>query len=204
MKKLLIIFFVFFFSFEAHAIVFEKCYISEHKNKSKDTSFRKDQFEKFEYRVFSEGKIRKTIIATDEFLTKVKKDHEKFREKEKKNYGHDIGASKTEKITTKIFNITYYDEKFIKAQRSEMLSLDDTSERKINLNLEDGSIQQNYLYKYHDRLILNESTLTKCEVSKSSSKSNLLDYWWAVILIITITFFIFTQSGKRLKQIRRK
>jgi hypothetical protein len=31
-----------------------------------------------------------------------------------------------------------------------------------------------------------------------------LDYWWAVILIIAITFFIFTQSGKRLKQIRRK
>ena len=35
-------------------------------------------------------------------------------------------------------------------------------------------------------------------------KSSYLDYWWAVILIIAITFFIFTQSGKRLKQIRRK
>ena len=36
------------------------------------------------------------------------------------------------------------------------------------------------------------------------NKSSYLDYWWAVILIIAITFFIFTQSGKRLKQIRRK
>ncbi len=37
-----------------------------------------------------------------------------------------------------------------------------------------------------------------------SEKKNYLDYWWAVILIIAITFFIFTQSGKRLKKIRRK
>ena len=38
----------------------------------------------------------------------------------------------------------------------------------------------------------------------SSDKSGYLNYWWAVILIIAITFFIFTQSGKRLKKIRRK
>jgi len=38
----------------------------------------------------------------------------------------------------------------------------------------------------------------------NTNKKNYLDYWWAVILIIAITFFIFTQSGKRLKQIRRK
>jgi len=42
-----------------------------------------------------------------------------------------------------------------------------------------------------------------CQVG-GNSKSNYLDYWWAVILIIAITFFIFTQSGKRLKKIRRK
>ena len=42
-----------------------------------------------------------------------------------------------------------------------------------------------------------------CQIG-GNSKSNYLDYWWAVILIIAITFFIFTQSGKRLKQIRRK
>ena len=38
----------------------------------------------------------------------------------------------------------------------------------------------------------------------SNKRSSYLDYWWAVILIIAITFFIFTQSGKRLKKIRRK
>ena len=41
-------------------------------------------------------------------------------------------------------------------------------------------------------------------LENKSSSSSYLDYWWAVILIIAITFFIFTQSGKRLKQIRRK
>ena len=49
-------------------------------------------------------------------------------------------------------------------------------------------------------------TVEKCKSNykPSSNKKNYLDYWWAVILIIAITFFIFTQSGKRLKQIRRK
>jgi hypothetical protein len=40
--------------------------------------------------------------------------------------------------------------------------------------------------------------------SLSGNKKSYLDYWWAAILIIAIIFFIFTQSGKRLKQIRRK
>ena len=50
-----------------------------------------------------------------------------------------------------------------------------------------------------------ETTYTiMCQSKNKSSSSSYLDYWWAVILIIAITFFIFTQSGKRLKQIRRK
>ena len=85
-----------------------------------------------------------------------------------------------------------------------MSSMDIESEEKINLNLKDGSIKRDLLNKYQGRSIVNESVLFKCKISKSSSKSNLLDYWWAVILIIAITFFIFTQSGKRLKKIRRK
>ena len=42
-----------------------------------------------------------------------------------------------------------------------------------------------------------------CQIG-GKKRSHYLDYWWAVILIIAITFFIFTQSGKRLKKIRRK
>ena len=44
--------------------------------------------------------------------------------------------------------------------------------------------------------------MINCKTNQGSS--GYLDYWWAVILIIAITFFIFTQSGKRLKKIRRK
>ena len=42
----------------------------------------------------------------------------------------------------------------------------------------------------------------KCRVSGSMG-SGLLDYWWALILIIAVTFFIYTQSGNRLKKIRK-
>ena len=204
MKKLFFIFFVFFFSLKAHAIVLKNCYVSERDNKSVDTSFREDQFEKFEFKVFSEGKIRRTQIATDEFFKEVKKNNEAFRKKEKEKYGNDIGPSTVEKIHTTIFKITFFDEKYIKAERSDTITTDLWSVTKINLNLKDGSVLQNYVSNYLDRTILNEATLYKCEVSKTSSKSNYLDYWWAVILIIAITFFIFTQSGKRLKRIRRK
>ena len=42
----------------------------------------------------------------------------------------------------------------------------------------------------------------QCKVSGSTG-SGLLDYWWALILIIAVTFFIYTQSGNRLKKIRK-
>jgi len=73
-----------------------------------------------------------------------------------------------------------------------------------------------YKISYRDEINANDksqlSALGKCKglvpvlnyLQNKSSSSSYLDYWWAVILIIAITFFIFTQSGKRLKQIRRK
>ena len=189
MKKLSLIFLVLLFTNSANALVLKNCYVSEGKQKVLDTSFNKERFEKFEFKVFSEGKIRRTIIATDEYLKEVNKSREK---------------NKAEKISTRIFEITYFDEKFIKAKRSDTITMDMWSVTKINVNLNDGSIQEAYEAKYHDRVVDSKNALYKCEVSKSSSKSNYLDYWWAVILIIAITFFIFTQSGKRLKKIRRK
>ncbi len=204
MKKLFIIFFVLLFSTHTQALVLENCYVAEKNNKSVDTSFRKDQFEKNEFRVFSEGKIRQTMIATDKFLNEVNERRKKFRKKEKEKYGHDIGDYSAEKIYTKIFKITYFDKKFVKAERSQTYTSDSLGETKINLNITDGSIRETHTTKFRGKAIMSDTTIHKCVVSKSSSKSNFLDYWWAVILIIAITFFIFTQSGKRLKQIRRK
>lgn len=73
-----------------------------------------------------------------------------------------------------------------------------------------------YKISYRDEINVNDtsqiSAIGKCKglapvlayLQNKSSSSSYLDYWWAVILIIAITFFIFTQSGKRLKKIRRK
>ena len=65
-----------------------------------------------------------------------------------------------------------------------------------------ATVDQNGIMLSDRKDILYQGTF-KCKKSGGSS-SSYLDYWWAVILIIAITFFIFTQSGKRLKKIRRK
>ena len=76
----------------------------------------------------------------------------------------------------------------------------------------DGSVKDFYRFNLkngtiissEDNSLSNNIFLQKCKLTGVKKKSHYLDYWWAVILIISITFFIFTQSGKRLKKIRRK
>ena len=203
MKKLFFIFFVLLFSTNVHAVVFEKCYAAKYNDKVIYKSFPKDKFEKYEFQVYSEGKIRVNFIFTDENLATLTKQANERRKKEKQKSGIDIGPSTTEKINTKIYTITFIDEKFIKAER---IYKDKWSiyKRKINLDLTNGSILRTTITEYDGRTISRDTILYQCNLSKSSSKSNYLDYWWAVILIIAITFFIFTQSGQRLKKIRRK
>ena len=99
-----------------------------------------------------------------------------FGEKEKWNisYGNDSGSSGYEEIQVNLKKGTAYIFNF-----------------KTNYDKYGGSIR--------------ETTHTiMCKSKNKLSSSSYLDYWWAVILIIAITFFIFTQSGKRLKKIRRK
>ena len=75
----------------------------------------------------------------------------------------------------------------------------------------DGSLGDFYRFDLKNGTIIHSKDesltetifLEKCKLT-GIKKSTYLDYWWAVILIIAITFFIFTQSGKRLKKIRRK
>ena len=141
MKKLSLIFLVLLFTNSANALVLENCYVSEARQKILDTSFNKERFEKFEFKVFSEGKIRRTIIATDEYLKEVNKSREK---------------NKAEKIETRIFEITYFDEKFIKAKTSDSTTLDThtvTTVTTINVNLNDGSIQETSEHQYRDRAL---------------------------------------------------
>ena len=78
---------------------------------------------------------------------------------------------------------------------------------KLQVNFKKGTA---YIFNFDTRYNHNgsqtyETTYTiMCQSKNKLSSSSYLDYWWAVILILAITFFIFTQSGKRLKQIRRK
>ena len=49
------------------------------------------------------------------------------------------------------------------------------------------------------------ATIKQCKI-KTKKKGSYLDYWWALILIVAITFFVYTQSSSRLNKmnIRRK
>ena len=62
------------------------------------------------------------------------------------------------------------------------------------LNLKNGEVR---LTNWEGGL----STIRQCKISKKG-KSGLLDYWWALILIIAITFFVYTQSATRLKKLK--
>ena len=62
----------------------------------------------------------------------------------------------------------------------------------MEINLENGLVIQS------DDLIL---TKYKCDLNLKR-QSSYLDYWWALILIIAITFFIYIQSASRLKKIK--
>ena len=208
MKKLAIILILIFFTTNTHAVIFEQCYSTHFGSKKSDfQSFQSDKFEKKNYKVFSEGKIRQTIIFTDEYLKKAIKEDNELRKIAKEKHGVDTGLSDREKIKTQVYDITYFDEKFIKAKHQSLLIPSETDtviKENINLNLKNGTVKRNYFVYFRDRLITNTETTIQCSLKKSKGSSDYLDYWWAVILIIAITFFIFTQSGKRLKKIRRK
>ncbi|MDC0488694.1 hypothetical protein OAN29_00885 [Pelagibacteraceae bacterium] len=173
MKKLLIILISIFFNTYAHALLFEKCMPKLDKKRT----FEEMHKEKYEYRIsFEKGKILETNIYKDKWL-------KKFNSRQEVH-------NRIDKIMTKIWDINYFDEKFIKAQSADG--------NKLLLKLDhDGP------FNVEEKMRLSGSFNINCEIKKQTS-SNFLDYWWAVILIIAITFFIFTQSGKRLKQIRRK
>ena len=97
----------------------------------------------------------------------------------------------------------YIDENYLEAVHQET-NKNITFINNLNLDKKNGEVIENIVNKNYSDEFVNYTTTKKCNVAGLSSKSSYLDYWWAVILIIAITFFIFTQSGKRLKKIRRK
>ena len=176
MKKIIFIFFCLVISSNANSQTFEfnKCYASKL------------------YKSFSEENLYKksyfTVDTTNGIVTRVTMN------------------KSNEKTISPSAKIDYIDKETIRAKYIDKESVL-ISEYEYILNLNDLSVVQNlYLtgtWSGAPTREKQEPYFFQCE-SSSGGSSGLLDYWWAVILIIAITFFIFTQSGKRLKQIRRK
>ncbi len=138
-------------------------------------TFEEHHNEKYQFSVhINKGKILETQIFKDEWLA--------------------TSTHKPNKIKNTVWDITYFDEDYINGIAADgaeiILKLKKQKYNNVEIKFRDENAGLLAIY---------------CEINKSTkSSSSYLDYWWAVILIIAITFFIFTQSGKRLKQIRRK
>ena len=219
MKKLFIIFFVFLFSTHTQALVFEKCYDAKpfdiskvpfevaynsassvklptnetktleeykleafykYKKRYNKKLFRSDIYETWQYKLLPKSKlIQTTYVVTDKDLIKSRELSKEFNVK--------LNSDKITKFNYKIYSVT---EKYIEARSSGTGSY-------IRLNLKSGTVMLSENSEFTKDLYL-------FHCSFKDKNKHYLDYWWAVILIIAITFFIFTQSGNRLKQVRRK
>ena len=196
MKKLFFIFFVLLFSTNAYSQkifgYFENCFLKsafDNKFASQDAILKEmitDKFDKqnFEelYFAISNDYVSKKFVYTDFGMQENEK---KFKKRfPKREY-------KPKRILQSSYKIKKSSKNYIVAEGSRLYG------STITLNFKNGEVNH-----------VSDSTnlMYQCEIRDKSGgkKSNYLDYWWAVILIIAITFFIFTQSGKRLKQIRRK
>ena len=159
---------------------FNECFVETRDGKKLEEKFDKKNIQKHYFSISSK-KISLVKVWTDEaYKRKIEKIEKRLR-------------SKIKQYDTRIFNIYYADNSLIKAKRYEPILRSDV-ELVIDLNS-----------KKISKIIVPGTDYESISVYKCKFKSsNILDYWWAVILIIAITFFIFTQSGKRLKKIRRK
>ena len=196
MKKVLIIFSVLLFTTNAYSQkifgYFENCYLtsaSDNKFSSQDAILKEMITDEFDTKNYEElyfvvltDYIRKKFVMTDFGLQEGER---KFKKRfPKLEY-------KPQRILQSSWKIKETSKNYIVAESISSL------EGNITLNFKNGEVNQ----------VTGSTNLTyQCEIRDKSNgkKSNYLDYWWAVILIIAITFFIFTQSGKRLKKIRRK
>ncbi len=218
MKKLTIIIISVLFSTSTQALVFEKCYDAgdiafdvsklpfkhsydlktgketksadgksledykleafyKYKKKYNKRFFDSDMYETWQYKVFTKSKtIQSTYVLSDKEFIKQKEISKK------KNLSE---LPKINKFKYQIYSVT---DNYIEAGKSKSY---------IRLNISNGTVMLSADSQFTKGLLL-----FHCDLQNKNK--NYLDYWWAVILIIAITFFIFTQSGKRLKQIRRK
>ena len=193
MKKFLIIIISIFFITNAQAVTFayfENCYLKSATGRDAKIfdGMVKDKFDNLSYEemYFAVGTdyITKKFVLTDFGLKESEKDHKKkLPDRE----------FKPRRILESTWNVKQSSKNYIVAEKNSNFG---SLTGSITLNFKNGEVNQ---------VMDGINLIYQCEIRKlGGKKSNYLDYWWAVILIIAITFFIFTQSGKRLKKIRRK
>ncbi len=203
MKRILLISLLFLLPINANAKVFElsKCYIYQNVAHSGYSSF-KDMKSKIYmpkdkkdypndavldviFRINTKtGFIKEIWLYSDEFAAK-----QVFR---KKNPQYGLPDNDANEYDEKIDTYTYKMNNYFSGIIEAYMPKDPDFKIRIDINKSEISSRGFFGTKIY-----------RCE-NGGKRKSHYLDYWWAVILIIAITFFIFTQSGQRLKKIRRK
>ena len=203
MKKILLIIILGFLSISnAYALKFEKCFTKWVADKDiekmliEDDIFGKFNDQKFEnsyYRVFNDGTAERVIIKTDKWnKEESKKIDEEFKDSDWAT--PKVLAKMKKKIRRFDYKVVFANENYI--------TLEDTGKKlsagdpriTATLNLKTAEISSTG-YEGDVRII------KQCIIS-GKAKSSLLDYWWALILIIAITFFVYTQSATRLKKLK--
>ena len=186
MKRLFLTTLLIFFHYtNINAYELENCYLSDVQGEEKYTSaLKKNITNKFDdnsyealYFDITENGIQKVFVLTEEAIQRQKKEFKPL-------YKGD--EWKRKKILKSNWKITFIGDKYIEAKSTGLL------DTKMEINLKNGLVVQS------DDLIL---VKYKCDLNLKK-QSSYLDYWWALILIIAITFFIYTQSASRLKKIK--
>ena len=183
----------------AYALKFEYCYNKEVMDKKIEEhliemdmfgKFNNEKFENIYYQVFSDGNAEQVIIKTDKWHKESSKNIDE--EYEGENFTFEQLALMKQKIRRFNYKVIFVNENYIKLEGKRLHKK--LAKKTITLNLKNGEIRKtNYLGKL--------SNVQQCKISKKG-KSGYLDYWWALILIIAITFFVYTQSATRLKKLK--
>ena len=98
-----------------------------------------------------------------------------------------------QKIRKFNYKVIFANENYIKLENAKRFHKK-LAKTTATLNLKNGEIQTT---DWEGKL----ASVKQCKIF-TKGKSGLLDYWWALILLIAITFFIYTQSATRLKKLK--
>ena len=155
--------------------------------------FNNQKIENSYYQVFSDGTAERVIIQTDKWnKEEAKRIDEEF--KDASWVTPQILAKMKKKIQSFSYKVIFANENYIKLESTSEKKLKGIARSTATLNLKNGEVTSTG--------INGEINVVKqCEISRKG-KSGLLDYWWALILIIAITFFVYTQSATRLKKLK--